>query len=309
MTDGTARPEPTSAPDDELVNAVLDGEATTAEVARVAADPRLAARLDTLRAVADAVAASVPIDPATRDRQVAVAREAWIGAVVESAGHTTTGPTAPVVDLRARRRGARALGVAAAVLALALLVPAVVAVLGRSGGTTDETASRGAPSTTVVDAEAATNAGVGDDAPSGAEPAPPPSTTTPDLSGPAPTTAATVDLGDLGEVPDTTSLRARVGAALATGTSDDGTPATDAPATTAPDPDAVTDSPETPLAATSADCAESVAVAEGVSSLRARAEVTLGDEVVAVYVLDGVNGTEVLVVDPATCAVRARLPL
>ena len=44
--------------DDELVSAVLDGEASDTEVARVDADPVLAARLIELRSARDSIAAS-----------------------------------------------------------------------------------------------------------------------------------------------------------------------------------------------------------------------------------------------------------
>ena len=56
--------------DDELVSAVLDGEATDAEAARVHADAGLSARLAELRAARDAIAAPVtlPTGDATRCR-------------------------------------------------------------------------------------------------------------------------------------------------------------------------------------------------------------------------------------------------
>lgn len=63
--------------DDELVNAVLDGEADDATVARVREDPALAARLAELRAVAQAVAEPVtPLSPEAVDQLVATALEA-----------------------------------------------------------------------------------------------------------------------------------------------------------------------------------------------------------------------------------------
>lgn len=59
-------------PDDELVSAVLDGEATDEELARVQADPALGARLEEFAAVARAVGAPVePVDAAGRDRTIA----------------------------------------------------------------------------------------------------------------------------------------------------------------------------------------------------------------------------------------------
>jgi hypothetical protein len=61
-------------PDDELVSAVLDGEATEAERARVAGDPVLAARLAEFAAAAERVAEPVAVrSEDDRDRAIAAA--------------------------------------------------------------------------------------------------------------------------------------------------------------------------------------------------------------------------------------------
>ena len=81
--------------DDELVSAVLDGEASDTEVARVHADPVLAARLIELRSARDSIAR--PVDPpssAQRDAAIAAA----IGAAPAAA------VTAIDLDDRRRRR-------------------------------------------------------------------------------------------------------------------------------------------------------------------------------------------------------------
>src|SRR4051794_26329961 len=59
--------DPTSLPDDELVSAVLDGEATADERARVAADPVLSARLERFDEVRRRVAAPVAVPAAGRE--------------------------------------------------------------------------------------------------------------------------------------------------------------------------------------------------------------------------------------------------
>src|SRR3954453_22123380 len=101
----------TDLPDDEVVSAVLDGEATHEEVARVHADAGLTVRLGELRAARDAVAAPVTLpSPAQREAALAAAR-------AESA----QAPVRSVVDLRDRRRR-RALRVASIAAALLVVV-------------------------------------------------------------------------------------------------------------------------------------------------------------------------------------------
>ncbi|GEM_PF-4333140 len=110
--------------DAELVSAVLDGEASDADVARVEGDPRLRAELVRLRAVRDALAAPVP-PPAD------ATRERHLEAAVRSA---------TVVDLGARRRRLRLVSVAAAVIVAVLVGGALLRARG-SGSTTTTAAS------------------------------------------------------------------------------------------------------------------------------------------------------------------------
>jgi hypothetical protein len=102
--------DPTFPPDDDLVSAVLDGEATPEERARVAADPRLQVRLEELRAASAFVATPVDPPPAgAADRAVAAA-VAERGRSDEVAG--------AVVPLRPWRDPRRILAVAAALVLL-----------------------------------------------------------------------------------------------------------------------------------------------------------------------------------------------
>jgi len=107
-------------PDDELVNAVLDGEATPDERARVEGDPTLRARLEELRAVSDLVGSPPPSpDDAQRERAIAAAKAA-------------VGQQAEVRTLPDRRRQEvpRFLATAAAVLVLLLGAGFLVSRLG-----------------------------------------------------------------------------------------------------------------------------------------------------------------------------------
>lgn len=314
MTVPPTFPDPTPT-DDELVSAVLDGEAPAEAAARVAADPRLAARLDALREVASAVAATVPVDADAARRHLARAREEWASTGPADRVERVETAGAAVVDLAARRRPrqARLVGVAAAVLALALLVPVLVAVMDRSDGALDESATGVPTSSTATETGAAAAEGTADAGASA------PVSTTPSSgeggsSAPSSSTGEPADLGDLGAAPDAVGLRARVDAALA-GRSDPAA-GTAGPADLAgptPDPagEPVPDDPlpDDPVATASSACAGPVASATGVPSVRARAEASVGDLAVAVYVIDGADGAEVVVVDPATCSVVARLPL
>lgn len=94
-------------PDDELVSAVLDGEATVEERARVLGDPVLAARLAEFEAVADAVGGPV----ATRSE---AARDSALTAAVAARDRRPD----PVVRPLRPRRSPGPLLAAAAVLAL-----------------------------------------------------------------------------------------------------------------------------------------------------------------------------------------------
>ena len=97
-------------PDDELVSAVLDGEATPEERARVEADPVLSARLEEFAAVRDRIAEPVPTwSGADRERAIAAAK-----AAVRHHGTASSGNVRPL----RRRQGEvpRILAVAAAIV-------------------------------------------------------------------------------------------------------------------------------------------------------------------------------------------------
>jgi hypothetical protein len=129
--------------DDELVSAVLDGEATDEEAARVRGDAALSARLTELRAARDAIATSVTLP---RSEQ----RDALIAVAVTSAEATAAArPTADLRDRR-RRRVRRVASIAAALLAVVGLVGAVAALSGRDSRKAGSTAAGQAPSSAVT---------------------------------------------------------------------------------------------------------------------------------------------------------------
>lgn len=171
--------------DDEIVSAVLDGEATAEERARVAADPVLSARLAEFTAVAEAVGA--PVAPPRAD-----ARDAALAAAVASRHR----PDPVVVPLRPRRSTGSFLAIAAAVLG-ALLVAGLLA--GRLSDGRDELAGDSADSAdTVADgAEESGGSTAADEAVGAPE--------TDDTASGAFSEAETVDLGP---VADEAALRA-----------------------------------------------------------------------------------------------------
>ena len=100
--------------DDEIVSAVLDGEATADEQRRVASDPVLAQRLDEFRQISGAVAEPVdPLDELTRRRLVDRALEQADSPAVVPAAQRRTRP-------RFGLGGAAAVAGAAVVALLAL---------------------------------------------------------------------------------------------------------------------------------------------------------------------------------------------
>ncbi len=114
--------DPTSDPRDELASAHLDGETTPAEAARVAADPEVAARVAAFEEVRNAMRAEVAADPHRRDAAIAAAL-----AALDEGSEQPGGPGGGVTPISAARRGrlrwARAVGVAAAAVLVAAVVP------------------------------------------------------------------------------------------------------------------------------------------------------------------------------------------
>ena len=134
-------------PDDDLVSAVLDGEATEDERARVAADPVLAARLAEFAAAADQVAALVaPRAAADRDRAITAA-------VAERPRRDDV-----VVAMRGPHRGhsQHILAVAAAVLVVLLAAGFLIAQVGDDAGSGNDTAAIGSDDS-ASDAESASD--------------------------------------------------------------------------------------------------------------------------------------------------------
>lgn len=134
--------------DDELVSAVLDGEATAAEVARVQADPELSRQVETFRRLADEVAGA-PVPPAgLADQAIATA----LGHLGTSGDEATT---APPMDELAARRATRMRRFAPLLAAAAVVVLLAVAAIAFNENRSEETAA-------VSDATTQDN-GAGDD--------------------------------------------------------------------------------------------------------------------------------------------------
>lgn len=128
MTEPTFSPDDLPSNEDEIVSAVLDGAATPAEVERVQADPRLRARLAEFEAIRDQVASPVSkLDEVTRQRLLSAALAASEPAATDTNGDRVT-------SLPWWRRNAWAIGSAAAVILLAVLVaPALLSELTDNG--------------------------------------------------------------------------------------------------------------------------------------------------------------------------------
>jgi len=126
-------------PDDELISAYLDGEATEAETARVRSSPELMARADQLSMAAALTATNVePLSASSIDNLISRAVDAGAepGNIVDLS----------VVRRRRRLPGA-IIAVAAGVVALALAVPAIRAINFDSGSSSN---SASAPMATSV---------------------------------------------------------------------------------------------------------------------------------------------------------------
>ena len=320
MNDDTAPPPPPAplpgpgAPgdgDDEVVSAVLDGEASPDEDARVAGDPALRARLGELRAVAERVAAPVTPHASLDDLLDSALAVADTGSPSRSTP-TSASPSnlaAGVLDLerarRTRERRHRLLAVAAVVAAVALAVPLLGSL--RSGDTdSSETAGRFSSVGTSVNAadgesapsdlgddDAGTAAGSGAASDSASESGPATTVAGAPASTSPPTAAtATGGLGALGDFPDAGSLVAVVRAMPAAGVAE--LDAADSARTSDPVCDALVAGLDP--AGTS--------VTSGTATL-------LGQPVVVLVVapVDPAQGTSVVIADPGCTSVLDRLPL
>jgi hypothetical protein len=128
-------------PLDDLASAHLDGETTAAEAARVAADPELRARVARLATARDHLrGAAPPVDPVRRDDAVAAALAAFDLAATDPAPEAGRVAVTPITAARraiASRRTLRLVGIAAAVILLAVAVP----LIGRLGSDSGDDAA------------------------------------------------------------------------------------------------------------------------------------------------------------------------
>jgi hypothetical protein len=140
-------------PRDELASAHLDGATTPDEAAQVAGDEDLEARVAAFAASREAVrAVGGPVDEARREAAIAAALDAFEGA------------PAGVVPITARRRGLPqrwlpAVGMAAAALVLALLIP----LLTRDDGSDEDTVAGPERTTTLAPFAAGSGGGAAED--------------------------------------------------------------------------------------------------------------------------------------------------
>ena len=163
---------------DELASAHLDGATTPEEASRIAADPALLTRVESLRSVRAALQATPPPDPARREAAIAAA----LAAFDEDAGAPAAGVTS-LAEVAARRRTTsrswRIAGVAAAAAAVVALVPLLASRADDDGQTAAEV-TRDAGAETMEDGEQAPAAAdTRDESAAGSEPSPT-STTGPD---------------------------------------------------------------------------------------------------------------------------------
>ena len=302
-------------PLDELVSAVLDGEATDDERARVAADPALQRRLAELGAIATAVAEPpTPLPPPVADDQIAAALDAWVG--LESRTDRTVAPVtgAEVVDLgaaRSRRRPARqfALGAAAAlvvVVGAALLVVGTgereetafesvgEAITSDDATVTDEASafpeSGGAAADSLEEDRFAEPGVEGESVPTTSVASPPPTATQDAGDAEDAEGSGVLLLGELGVIRDATELRTAVEAIEAAGLS----------------PSAVTDEE---LAAARPEVACLPVVSPNGGVLESIGTATVGTAPVAVLVTTTPEGRQAYAVDTAcTTVLTAPLP-
>jgi hypothetical protein len=318
-------PPGTGAPDgdDELVSAVLDGEASPGEVERVTSDPALGARLGELRAVADRVAAPVTPHASLDDLLGAALAVAEATLPSETSASSASpapedGPGSWVADVvtldtarRKRERARRLLAVAAVVALMALAVP----LLGSLRGDTDssETADRFSPVGSAIngadeesapadaeagDADGGTASGDGSGAgsatasDSAAEAGPSTTMAAAPATEPPTSFALTSGLGALGDFPDAGSLVVAVREVSAAGIAELDT-----------DTAARTSDPACDALAAGLDPAGTT-LTSGTATLAGAPVVVL-----VVAPVDPARGATVVIADPACTTVLDRLPL
>lgn len=294
---------------DELISAVLDGEATPEQRRRVLGDPALAARLARFRAVAAAVATPVEVDPGERERAIGAALAAFEPAVdVEAQAAREAGGTdlprprrAGLPRLRRDRRPLVSRWVLASAAVVVVVLGAVVA--GRlSSRPTDPAETASSPPSTLTPSSppAADDPNVAEHAPSRERPDPAGARSAP---APGDGTSDPVAIGEVDSL-DTLAVRVRAlldpGPSAAADTSAASPPAGPGQPVTEPAPGSGPDPCESRLPPTEAGLGDRTLVARAV----------LEGRTVVVYVLPTAGGgVDMLVVDPDRCTVTTRRPL
>jgi hypothetical protein len=281
--------------DDELLSAVLDGEATPEERALVEASPEALARLEQLRAAAARVAE--PVVPLAAD----VSARLLARALDEAPLATPTHAAAPVVDgpatadlpvgpvrrdeLSRRRNRRRSWAGALAGVAAAVLLVVVGVSLARVGSraTSSDSASSGSAATTANGSAAADAAA-------------------PTAGG---STYAT-SLAQLGSLPDTATVLARFAVLEASGADFDHQFDAVSPESGANERSQATTNDVAPVPAPGTSCpVPPITPAPGESWAAAAVAQLPGGPVIVMVDRAGGAGARVLVVDAATCAVLA----
>ena len=285
-------------PDDDLVAAVLDGEATPEERARVEADPVLAARLAEFEAVRDLVA--TPVQPASSaDREKAVA-----------AAKVAIRHQADVVPFAAVRRQetTRFLTAAAIVLVVLFGVGFLATQMGDDAGSEDSAASGSGDD----DAGGAESAELSDQAGDAADQG-----AADDETGDASSYAALNGV-DLGAVRDAQALRAAIAersAAFEPSSDPEANPDNAGTATTTATTDDTTLPEESPVVegatGDSTECQAGLdAVDPGLSGLLVQATADYAGTPAVVYVFGtAAGGRRVIVVSMADCRTLAQFDL
>jgi hypothetical protein len=276
---------PTS--DDELVSAVLDGEATQGEIARVTADPALQARLERMTAVSDAVGVAPPPPAGLVDQAIDAALDHL----------TATGPgtvAAPLDELSARRAARnRRFGPFLAAAAVVVLV-ALGAVAVRSLDDPDSDTDTAAASLDAADAETAAEEFAENDAGAADTAAEAPSEPTADTTT-GTRSAETIDAADADEFAGRVRIELEQGA-------ESSVPTTRA-STTPPPP-----AGELPTAAADFECEAAGTLLDRPGPVIRTGAGLLDGEPVAYSVIDAPEGLVLVIID-AGCGVIAEIAL
>jgi len=195
---------------DALVGAVLDGEATPDEEARVQGDPALRARLADMRAVRTALVAdrAAPrMSEEARSRLISTALAAARDSDDHESGDRTDTPTAPIPLGRSRRTRETGWLVGAAAATIALVIALVLVTTSRTSNESSDASGADAGVSAESSDSSASSTESGRSATADASP---PSTTTTPAPGSAEQSGAALEtsLPNLGTYPDIAALAA-----------------------------------------------------------------------------------------------------